>query len=43
MTWIRTDISTKKRPAFARPLLSSDQDRDQRNHILALRAGRLKV
>lgn len=41
MTWVRTDGSAKKRPAFARPLLSSD--RDQRNHILALRAGRLKV
>lgn len=41
MTIIGTEQHAKKRPAFARPLLSPD--RDQRNHILALRAGRLKV
>lgn len=41
----------QKRPALDRPLLSPDQDdhqgslaeRDQRNHILTPRAGRLKV
>lgn len=41
MTGLGNDISGKKRPTFARPLLSPD--RNQRSHILALRAGRLKV
>ena len=41
MTGLGDDRPGKKRPTFVRPLLSPDHD--QRSHILALRAGRLKV